>query len=295
MSWRVTLDCTKAEAESMPDSDDLFPNMDSPPVIVADEPDPDKPNDWRLHVYFDRQPGWDEMKAIEKLAAESDPVLERLEDADWVTLSQEGLKPIRAGRFFVHTPMHYKDRPEGATSFEIDAGLAFGTGQHATTAGCLAALDRLEREGRSFDNIADIGTGTGLLAFAALALWPCAKAIATDIDPISIDVTRDNAAINAVPLGMQSGELLLAVADGMDHPMIAARAPYELLVANILAGPLIELAPGFVKSTAPGGTIILAGLLDTQADAVIAAYEAEGCTVVERGPDEWTVLVLKAA
>ena len=295
MSWRVTLDCTKAEAEAIPDSDDLFPDFDSPPVIVADEPDPDKPDDWRLHVYFDRQPGWEEMQAIEKLAADSDPVLERLEDADWVTLSQEGLEPIRAGRFFVHTPMHYKERPEGATSFEIDAGLAFGTGQHATTAGCLAALDRLEREGRSFGNIADIGTGTGLLAFAALALWPRAKAISTDIDPISIDVTRDNAAINAVPLGMQSGELLLAVADGMDHPMIAARAPYDLLIANILAGPLIELAPGFVRATAPGGTIILAGLLDTQADAVIAAYAAEGCTVAERGPGEWTVLVLQAA
>ncbi|QIK96706.1 50S ribosomal protein L11 methyltransferase [Sphingomonas sp. HDW15A] len=294
MSWRVTLACTKAEAEAIPDSDDLFPDFDSPPVIVADEPDPDKPNEWRLHVYFDRQPGWEEMKKIEQLAAESDPVLERLEDADWVTLSQEGLEPIRAGRFFVHTPMHFKDRPEGAICFEIDAGLAFGTGQHATTAGCLAALDRLEREGRSFDNIADIGTGTGLLAFAALALWPSAKAIATDIDPVSIDVTRDNAAINGVPLGMQAGELLLAVADGIDHPMIAARAPYDLLIANILAGPLIELAPDFVRATAPGGTIILAGLLDTQADAVTAAYEADGCTVVERGPGEWTVIVLKA-
>jgi ribosomal protein L11 methyltransferase len=295
MSWRVTLACTKAEAEAIPDSADLFPAMDSPPVIVADEPDPDKPNDWRLHVYFDQQPGWDEMKAVEKLAAESDPVLERLEDADWVTLSQEGLEPIRAGRFFIHTPMHYNARPESATCFEIDAGLAFGTGQHATTAGCLAALDRLERDGRSFENVADIGTGTGLLAFAALCLWPKAKAIATDIDPISIDVTRDNAAINAVPLGMQSGELLLAVADGMDHPMIAARAPYDLLISNILAGPLIELAPGFAKATAPGGTMILAGLLDTQADAVVAAYEAQGCEVVERGRGEWTVLVLKAA
>jgi len=295
MSWRVTLACTRAEAEAIPDSADLFPAMDSPPVIVADEPDPDKPNDWRLHVYFDQQPGWDEMKAVEKLAAESDPVLERLEDADWVTLSQEGLEPIRAGRFFIHTPMHYNARPESATCFEIDAGLAFGTGQHATTAGCLAALDRLERDGRSFENVADIGTGTGLLAFAALCLWPKAKAIATDIDPISIDVTRDNAAINAVPLGMQSGELLLAVADGMDHPMIAARAPYDLLISNILAGPLIELAPGFAKATAPGGTMILAGLLDTQADAVVAAYEAQGCEVVERGRGEWTVLVLKAA
>ena len=169
-------------------------------------------------------------------------------------------------------------------AFEIDAGLAFGTGQHATTAGCLAALDLLERNGcKRFTNIADIGTGTGLLAFAAMALWPEAKAIATDVDPIAIDVTRDNAAINRVPLGHGPGELLLAVADGMDHPLIAARAPFDLLIANILAGPLIDLAPAFAKSVAPGASVVLAGLLDTQADAVIAAYEAEGMKLVERG------------
>ncbi|MCL6683508.1 50S ribosomal protein L11 methyltransferase [Sphingomonas alba] len=296
MSWRVSLDCTKAEAEALPDSGDLFPDLDNPPVIVAEEPDPARPDLWRLHAYFDEQPGWNELKVLETLADEGDPVLERLDETtDWVTVSQAGLEPIRAGRFFVHTPPHYKERPESALCFEIDAGLAFGTGQHATTAGCLAALDRLERSGASFSNIADIGTGTGLLAFAGLALWPDAKAIATDIDPIAVDVSRDNAAINGVKLGMQAGELLLAVADGMDSPMLAARAPFDLLIANILAGPLIELAPAFAKATAPGGTIILAGLLDTQADAVIAAYESQGATLVERGPGEWTVLVLQAA
>ena len=294
MSWRVTLACTRAEAESLPDSGDLFPDSDSPPVLVADEPDPARPDDWRIHVYFDRQPGWDEMAALERLGADSDPVLERLEDADWVTLSQAGLEPIRAGRFFVHTPMHYKDRPDGAVSFEIDAGLAFGTGQHATTAGCLAALDRLEAGGARFANIADIGTGTGLLAFAALALWPEARAIATDIDAQAIDVTRDNAAINGIPLGHGPGELLLSVADGMDDAMLHARAPYDLLIANILAGPLIDLAPGFAAATAPGGTIVLAGLLDSQAEAVTAAYQAHGCTLVEPGSGEWRVLVLQA-
>ncbi|WP_118857798.1 50S ribosomal protein L11 methyltransferase [Sphingomonas mesophila] len=293
MSWRVTLRCTRAEAEALPDSDDLFPDLASPPVLVADEPDPDRPDDWRLHAYFDRQPGWAELAALERLAADSDPLLERLEDADWVTLSQQGLQPIRAGRFFVHTPMHHKDRPDGATSFEIDAGLAFGTGQHATTAGCLDALDRLERSGKSFANIADIGTGTGLLAFAALALWPAARAIATDIDPIAVDVTRDNAAINGVPLGMGAGELLLSVADGMDDPMLVSRAPFDLLIANILAGPLIELAPAFAAATAPGGTIVLAGLLDSQAEAVTAAYTARGCRLLEPGTGEWRVLVLE--
>ena len=295
MSWRVTLHCTRAEAEALPETEDLFAFSDAPPVIVADEPDPHAPDDWRIHAYFAEQPTTQELVLLRRLAKDGEPEVEHLEDTtDWVVKSQSGLEPIRAGRFFVHTPMHYVDRPTDTVNFEIDAGLAFGTGQHDTTAGCLAALDRLEQSGKSFANIADIGTGTGLLAFAGLALWPEAKAIATDIDPISIDVTRDNAAINGVKLGHGSGELLLAVADGMDHPMIAARAPYDLLIANILAGPLVELAPAFAKAVGPGATLILAGLLDTQADTVIAAYEAQRMRVVERGEGEWCVLVLES-
>ena len=295
MSWRVTIRCNRAEAEALPESEDLFAHADEPPVIVADEPDPHAPDDWRIHAYFAEQPTKQELILLHRLAPEAEPEVEHLEDTtDWVTKSQSGLEPIRAGRFFVHTPMHFADRPEGALCFEIDAGLAFGTGQHDTTAGCLAALDRLEVAGKRFANVADIGTGTGLLAFAAMALWPDAKAIATDIDPISIDVTEENAAINGVKLGHGAGELLLAVADGMDHPMLSARAPYDLLIANILAGPLIELAPAFAKSVAPGASVLLAGLLDTQADAVVAAYEAEGMRLVQRGDGEWCVLVLEA-
>src|SRR5206468_11663854 len=116
---------------------------------------------------------------------------------------------------------HYADRPADAISFEIDAGLAFGTGQHDTTAGCLAALDRLEASDKRFANIADIGTGTGLLAFAALSLWPAAKAIATDIDSVAVDVSEENARINRVRLGHGPSERLLAAADRMDHPLIA--------------------------------------------------------------------------
>src|SRR5581483_6358242 len=167
------------------------------------------------------------------------PRFEQLGEADWVTMSQAGLQPIRAGRFYVHTPM-YRGIPPGTIPFEIDASLAFGTGQHATTAGCLEALDKLERNGERFGNVADFGTGTGLLAFAALALWPEAKCIATDIDPVAVEVARDNAAINQVRLGHGAGELLLAAADGVDSPLVAARAPFDLIIANILAGPLIE-------------------------------------------------------
>jgi ribosomal protein L11 methyltransferase len=173
-------------------------------VIVTDEPDPAKPDEWLLHVYLERPPTQEDLQQLRSLGS-GEPQLEQLGEADWVTMSQSGLQPIRAGRFFVHTPM-YRSHPPGTIAFEIDAGLAFGTGQHATTAGCLDALERLEREGERFANIADIGTGTGLLAFAALALWTEAKCIATDIDSVAVEVARDNAAINHVPIGHGAGE-----------------------------------------------------------------------------------------
>ena len=293
MSWRATLPCTRAQAEALPDAGEHFPIGEVPPVLVADEPDPARPDDWLLHAYFDHEPTAEELAVLFRLG--SGPAnIEQLGEDDWVRMSQSGLEPIRAGRFFVHTPTHRGSGPTGSVAFEIDASLAFGTGQHATTGGCREALDRLERDGQAFANIADIGTGTGLLAFAALALWPKARCIATDVDSIAIDVARDNAAINRVPLGHGTGELLLAVADGVDSPMLTARAPFDLIIANILAGPLIALAPGFREALAPAGTIMLAGLLDTQADAVTAAYEAQGLMVRERGSGEWPVLVLSA-
>ena len=293
MSWRITLPCTRAQAEEIPEGGELFPDSGTTPVLVADEPDSDNPDEWLLHAYFDREPSELEISQLTQLGS-GEPQVEHLEDStDWVTKSQQGLEPIRAGRFFVHTPMHYADRPADTVNFEIDAGLAFGTGQHATTAGCLDALDELERNGCMFANVADVGTGTGLLAFAALALWPQARCIATDIDAVAVDVSRDNAAINGVKLGHGEGELLLAVADGMDSPMLNARAPFDLIIANILAGPLIELAEDFAKALAPGGMIILAGLLDTQADAVARAYEAKGMKLDKSGTGEWPVLVLK--
>jgi ribosomal protein L11 methyltransferase len=263
-------------------------------VVVADEPDETKPDEWVIHAYFDAEPSDEDLAALKRLGT-GEPQIEHLEDStDWVTKSQQGLQPIQAVRFYVHTPMHYADRPADTVNFEIDAGLAFGTGQHATTAGCLAALDKLASDCHAFANVADIGTGTGLLAFAALALWPQARCIATDIDPVAVDVSRDNAAINGVKLGHGPGELLLAVADGMDSTLLTARAPFDLLIANILAGPLIELAPAFTKALAPGGTIILAGLLDAQAEAVAKTYRALSLKLQDRGTGEWPVLVLSS-
>ena len=291
MSCRVTVACTRAQAEALPDPGDLFPGT-SPPVIVADEPDPSKPDDWLIHAYFERPPTDDDLAVLRGLGSGGTHI-EELPESDWVTMSQEGLQPIRAGRFFVHTPM-YRSQPPGTVAFEIDAGLAFGTGQHATTAGCLEALDRLQRDGRSFANVADIGTGTGLLAFAALSLWPECKCIATDIDPVAVGVARDNAAINGVKLGHGAGQLLIAQADGMDSPLLSARAPFDLIVANILAGPLVEMAPDFARSLAPGGSVLLAGLLDSQAEGLIAAYEAQGLSLAERRSGEWPVLLFRS-
>ncbi|MEO5972443.1 MAG: 50S ribosomal protein L11 methyltransferase [Sphingomicrobium sp.] len=292
MSWRVTLSCTRAQAEALPEADELFADAADPPVLVADEPDPARPDEWLLHAYFERQPSADDLARLTLLGS-GEPATESLGETDWVTMSQARLQPLRAGRFYAHTPTHRGTVPDSAIAFEIDAGLAFGTGQHATTAGCLEALDRLQAAGKSFTNIADIGTGTGLLAFAALALWPGAKCIATDIDAVAVEVARDNASINRVVLGHGAGELLLAQADGMESPLLAARTPFDLLIANILAGPLIDLASAFAAALTPGGSIVLAGLLNSQAEAVFAAYEALGLTVTERGHGEWPVAVLR--
>ena len=293
-TWRVTLPCTRAEAQALGEDIAHFATLEAPPVLVTSEAEGES---WRLDAYFEEKPDGAMLECLVALvpsAAGVQPESERVPDQDWVTLSQQGLEPIRAGRFFVHTPAHRDEVPPDAIAFEIDAGLAFGTGQHETTTGCLLALDRLKREGASFGDVADIGTGTGLLAFAALRLWPAARGIASDVDAIAIEVAADNAAINRVTLGRARGQLELAVAAGMDHPRLKARAPYDLILANILAGPLIDLAPSVAKAIEPGGRLILAGLLDHQAPAVARAYRRQGMMLtgrVDRG--EWPTLVMR--
>jgi len=234
------------------------------------------------------------LRALAPSARGAAPEAAPVEEQDWVTLSQQGLEPIRAGRFFVHTPAHRHAVPSDSIALEIDAGRAFGTGQHETTTGCLLALGRLKEGGASFADILDLGTGTGLLAFAAMRLWPAARATASDIDPVSIEVSAENAAINGVKLGRARGQVELAVAAGLDHARLKLRAPYDLIVANILAGPLIELAPSVAAALEPGGRLILAGLLDHQAARVASAYRREGLmlsSTIERG--EWPTLVMR--
>ncbi|MBL9069357.1 MAG: 50S ribosomal protein L11 methyltransferase [Sphingopyxis sp.] len=295
MSWLVSLPCTRDEAEAL--SGDV-PELDAladAPVVVTREIDEDSGR-WQLDAYMDDRPDATLLKLLQSLipsAKGKRPSVEELAEQDWVTVSQQGLEPVQAGRFFVHTSSYADRVPSGTIPFLIDASQAFGTGGHDTTAGCLAMLDQLARQGISSRNIADIGTGTGLLAFAAMALWPRAKTIASDIDPASILVTRDNAEINRVPLGRGGGRLALAVAPGTDHPAIRHRAPYDLVVANILAGPLITLAPDIASATASGGHAILAGLIARQMDPVLAAYRAQGFRLAARGGSaEWPCLLL---
>ena len=277
-SWKLTLPCNRAEAEYISGDVPALSLLDPEPVIVTSEVDEDA-DIWRVDAYFESKPGKAVIAAIQKeisSAAKAKAILEKMPDEDWVTLSQSGIEPVHAGRFYVHTADNKGEVPTDARAFRIDAGLAFGTGTHETTAGCLAMLDRLKASGHNFRYIVDIGTGTGLLAFAALHLWPRSYATASDIDPISIDVTRDNAFLNGVAVGQQMGAVALCVAPGTDHEMIRRRAPYDLVIANILAGPLIELAPSIAKIIAPGGTLVLAGLLDRQQETVARAYRQQG-------------------
>ncbi|MBK5265243.1 MAG: 50S ribosomal protein L11 methyltransferase [Alphaproteobacteria bacterium] len=295
-SWKLTLPCTRAEAEALALEIEPLALMNPPPVLMTSEPDESSPNEWRLESYFEGKPNAAAIRAIRSLvpsARNTKPMLEKLPDEDWVTLSQQGLEPVIAGRFFVHN-MPDDTVPEGKKAFLIGAGQAFGTGQHETTEGCLLMLDRTRRLGERFDTICDIGTGTGILAFAAMHLWPRAYATASDIDSVAVDVTAENAGINSIPLGMGPGRLTLVAAAGADHPVIARRAPYDLVIANILAGPLIELAPSLAAILPEGGTLILAGLLESQADRVLAAYRREGLRLADRIDNgQWPTLRLR--
>jgi len=282
--WTVSLPCTRAEAEAA-----TWAELPGDPTVATSEPDPAAPDRWRIDVYLQDEPDPALLAAVAALApgTPEPPVAARLPDADWVAESQRDLPPIRAGRFLVHTAAHEDAVSADATAFRIEAGRAFGTGHHFTTAGCLEMLDALHARGRRFESVVDLGTGTGLLAFAARALWPEAAVLATDIDPVAVEVARANMAANAIP----AEAVALLVADG------AAGLPadgFDLVLANILAGPLAAMAGDIVNIAHADATIVLAGLLATQADEVLAAYRPHGVREtdrLERG--DWTILALE--
>ena len=295
-SWKLTALAPRGQIEAaLLRHEDAF-DWDADIVISGSEIAKDKPEDWQLEAWLPRKPTNQDRAAIAALFAGTAPRFkqERLPHTDWLTHSQQGLEPIRAGRFYVHTPEHPALAEPGLRDYVIPASQAFGTGQHATTAGCLEMLGAMKARGLVVRNCADIGTGTGLLAFAALHLWPHALATASDIDAVCLEVVDDNARANGVRMGAHGGALTMLVADGMEHPLLQARGPYDLVIANILAGPLIDLAPHFAKSMVPGGHLLLAGLLETQEAGVRRACRRAGLRIAERLVNgDWSILWLR--
>src|SRR5262245_4458632 len=222
------------------------------------------------------------------LAGLDTPALEEVPDLNWLALSQAALPPVEAGRLLVHGS---HDRARFAlrrTAIEIEAGEAFGTGHNPTTAGCLAALEMLLR-GRRFRRVLDLGCGSGVLAIAAARLLPGAEVFAVDNDPIATEVARANARLNRTGYRVR-----VLTATGFAHPMLRRAQPFDLVLANILPGPLLRLATEMRRAIAPGAIAVLSGLLNHQAPEVAMAYRAAGFQLLR---DErragWAILTLK--
>ena len=293
-SWKLSAYGSKPVIQGALLAHEEIDDWDPEVVISGREVAEDRPQDWVLEAWYPAKPS-EEQKAVLAALFDTPPpsfTVEKLPEADWVTLSQQGVEPIRAGRFYVHTP----DHPPAldAVNIQIPASQAFGTGQHETTAGCLEMLHEMKRRGVASRNIADIGTGTGPLAFAAMHLWPNGLFTASDIDHICTGVVAENARLNDMKLGADRGELTMIVADGMQDPLLDTRGPYALLIANILAGPLVELARDFARAVAPGGNILLAGLLETQEPPVRKAYRLAGFRLADcRVNGDWSILWMR--
>src|SRR6056297_1938006 len=279
----TTLD-DKARAEGLAEALEAF---DPEPTGIGAFEMEDGSGLWEIGAYFEAAP---DAVALDLLAAAHGArpfSVSELPEVDWVAKVQRELSPVEAGRFFVYGS-HDADRvPEGCEPLLIEASMAFGTGHHGTTLGCLRALDRLAGEGVVGRSVLDLGCGTAVLAMAAARIWP-GLILASDIDAVAVEVARTNVAANDL-----EGRVACVEAEGMDHPDLAAAAPFDLIFANILKGPLLGLAPEIAERLAPGGRVILSGLLNEQADEVIAAYAAQGLTLDAREEiGDWSTLVM---
>lgn len=246
---------------------------------------------WRLDVLFAQQIDVDRfLGEIGLTGADIDVQFAPLPEEDWVRLSLAGLPAVKAGRFVIYGEHARGELAPGEIGIEIEAGPAFGTGHHGTTRGCLIACDRIfTSQNQDVKTVLDLGCGTGALAIAAALLWPDARILASDIDPEAVAETDINTAKNGV-----SSRIEAITADGFTHPAFEG-AIFDLVFANILAGPLQELARALAQRLAPGGRAILSGLLEEQIAAVEAAY-AEAGLVTEHTDiiEGWAILTLKA-
>ena len=249
---------------------------------------------WEVGAYFLEQPDMVMLEVIALAFGARPFALSELPEIDWVAKVKRELSPVEAGRFFVYGS-HGADRvPDvlaqgGRVALQIEATVAFGTGHHGTTLGCLRAFDRLYEGGFRPAKVADIGAGTAVLAMAAASVLPDALVIASDIDKVAVDVALANVEVNGL-----AGRVECLEAAGFAHPRLAEASPYDLVFANILKGPLIELAPDMARHVAKDGLVILSGLLVVQAEAVTAAYVAAGFAPEAREDlGEWSALVLR--
>ena len=270
--------------------------IDPPPAALTLFETPGQAPEWRIDAYYDEPPAPEALR--ESLAAllgcsledVGQIVLDDVPDLNWVALSQAALPPVIAGRFTIHGSHDRHRVPQGPGAILIDAGEAFGTAHHATTYGCLIAIDRLTRQRarKAYGNILDLGCGSGVLAIAAHRALPRARITATDLDAPSIAVARENARLNRCERA-----IAFHVAAGLDHPSLRGRR-FDLLIANILADPLIRLARDIARATSPGSHVVLSGLLVPQAPTVLAAYRAQGFHLEHHARiHEWSTLILR--
>ncbi|MBM2291514.1 50S ribosomal protein L11 methyltransferase [Sulfitobacter pseudonitzschiae] len=243
---------------------------------------------WEVGGYFSEQPDATALALLATMMEAKPFVISELPETDWVAHVRRELSPVQAGRFFVYGSHDADKVPADSVPLLIEAAMAFGTGHHGTTLGCLRALDRLAGDGWKADRVADIGCGTAVLAMAAARIWQ-GDVIASDIDEVAVDVAEANLAANDM-----AGAVKCVEAAGFDHPDLKALAPYDLIFANILKGPLVALAPDIAANLRPEGMAILSGLLNEQADAVLEHYLQAGHSLMHREQiGDWTTLTIR--
>ncbi len=242
---------------------------------------------WDVSAYFEEKPDVAGLALIASLNSAPDFIVAPVENVDWVAQVRSELTPVRAGRFMVYGSHDRENVPSHLIGLEIEAAQAFGTGHHETTRGCLKALDGLVKRGAWPRNVADIGGGTGVLAMAAARVFSC-PIIASDIDPVATETAREN--IRANRLG---DRVTCVTAPGFNHPLLRQSGPYDLILSNILARPLKRLAKDMYGHTAPGGRVVLSGILARQVRSVESVYRSVGFGRDSIAFDgEWSVLVL---
>ncbi len=243
---------------------------------------------WEVGAYFNEAPDIAGLEVLTTLYGVKSFTVSELPETDWVAHVRRELSPVPAGRFFVYGSHDADKVPAGSTPLLIEAAMAFGTGHHGTTLGCLQAFDRMVEKGFSEGRVVDIGCGTAVLGMAAATIVP-QIVLASDIDPVAVDVAKANVTANGL-----DGQVECFLAAGFDHPTLSEAAPFDLIFANILKGPLIGLAPAMWEASSKGGTVILSGILNEQAAEVIGIYEGIGYNLEHHDQIvEWSTLTLR--